>query len=327
MGKIILGVIVLVFLLVVVAIAIYLGHIAVYGYRQTLDESWQWQQEHVRQSRTYRRDMFRDYTIEASDGGVIHATLLPTDAKTTDANAAGTSAADADRYVILVHGYTDNRFGMMKYAPFYHEMGYHCVLFDQRGHGENAKDTCSYGPKEAAWLRDVLCDTRKRYGENITIGLHGESLGGATVLEAMKYPEVQKHVAFVVDDCGFAEIVPVLKDFLKSYHLPAWMVCPAMLSAKFFHGISLRNARPIDAMTGTTIPLLIIHGEKDTFITPDHSDRVYAAAIGPKQLHFIKDATHAQSAVDRPEEYREILREFLQGVFEGVPGGASRSAT
>ena len=55
MGKIILGVIVLVFLLVVVAIAIYLGHIAVYGYRQTLDESWQWQQEHVRQSRTYRR--------------------------------------------------------------------------------------------------------------------------------------------------------------------------------------------------------------------------------------------------------------------------------
>jgi len=313
---------------IVALLSFVFAYMITHGKRQTLDESWEWELSHVPAVRKFSRDMLTEYVIKGPEGEDIHVALLP--ASGTDASGSSASSEASDKYVILAHGYTDNRFGMMKYVPHYYDLGFNCILFDERGHGLSKPEPCSYGPRELDFLMAVVKDTLERYGSGsgsatgsgsvevdgpaITLGLHGESLGGATVLMSLAEPLVQENVKFVVDDCGFADIVTVLKVGLKMYHVPVWFLYPALWAARIMYGFKLWKARPIDYVYGNKIPLLCMHGDKDDFIVPEHSKRVYEATSGPREIHLFEGAWHAMSAVDKPEEYGEVLARFLKSL-------------
>ena len=73
------------------------------GSRQTLEEAFAWQSDHYDTS-FYAELEKSEYTVSAEDGYVLHAELLKNPEETTD-------------YVIISHGYTDNRMGALKYMP------------------------------------------------------------------------------------------------------------------------------------------------------------------------------------------------------------------
>ncbi len=291
---IVLAVLIVLFCALCAAFAWYITH----GRRQTMQESWDWEQEHVMDAKELSRDMFTDYIVKGSKGEDIHTSFLP-------------ACEPSNRYMILAHGYTDNRYGMIKYAVHYRKLGFNCVMFDERGHGENAKEPCSYSVREVDFLLDVLKDTCDRYGRDIVIGLQGESLGSATVLTSLKYDIVRENVRFAVEDCGFADIVPIILMCMKMVHVPAFMFGPINLFARLMYGISFKAARPIEAVKGNKIPLLVVHGAEDNFIYPLHGERIYEASEGPKEIRMVAKAGHAQSAVVDPDGYYEMLRAFI----------------
>ncbi len=274
----------------------YIAKIIVGGKRQTMEESWQWQMEHVPGARAFQRSEFKDYIVKSYDGYELHAAEVLAEEET-------------DRWMIMAHGYTDTRYGMLKYIQFFHRLGFHCVCYDERGHGENRAYPCSYGIREAKDLMEVLSDLYRRKGEGIRVGLLGESLGAATVMTALKY---KPKVEFAVDDCGFVEIVPILKAGIKKAGLPSWMVYPASLMGKLRYGVNFTAARPIDSLTENTVPMLIMHGEEDNFIFPSHSERAKETTKGYVELHLIPGAGHAGSAIVAPETYLKILQDFLE---------------
>ena len=159
------------------------------GSRQTLDEAMQWQSE--RYDTSFYNDLeHTDYTVESFDGYVLHARLLR-------------CPAHSGKYVIISHGYTDNRIGSLKYAKMYISLGYSCIIYDLRGHGMNQPTFTTYGIREGQDITELVRDTRARYKDIVQLGLHGESLGAASTVTALKYkPEVD----FVVADCGFSDI-------------------------------------------------------------------------------------------------------------------------
>ena len=276
----------------------YFANFTVYGRRQTMEESWNWQLEHSPACRDLDPSEFLNYTVTSEDGYVTHCSFLP-------------ATEPTNRYVILVHGYTDTRFGMLKYLQFYRKMNINCVLYDQRGHGENKKAPCTYGIKECLCLKAVYEDTLARYGADIRIGIHGESLGSATVLTAMQY---DFPVEFYVDDCGFAETIPVLKVGLGMMHLPKFLVYYASFWCKIMYGFFFGEARPIQYVDRNMKPLLIMHGAADDFILPEHSHRVYETTSGYKEEHYFTGAGHAESAIVCTEEYGRVLEAFLHTI-------------
>ena len=263
-----------------------------------MEDSWDWQMAHEPDARFLKKEDFQDYVVKSYDGYELHAAFLP-------------AKKETDRYVILCHGYTDTRYGMIKYLRFFHALDVHCVIYDERGHGENLRCPCSFGIREAKDLMVMIEDTYKRYGENLRLGMLGESLGGATVLTALQY---NPKVAFVVDDCGFSDIVPVLKDGVRKNHLLGGMVYLASFMAKLLYGASFTAARPVAAVKGNRIPLLIMHGAEDDFILPFHSEAVKAATEGYVELHLFPGAGHAGSAIVSPEEYARLLKQFLLNI-------------
>ena len=273
----------------------YSASFIVNGKRQTLDEAIAWQQQHYDIS-WYQPLEKTDYTIHSFDVYLLHVQFCKNPEPT-------------DKYVIISHGYTDNRYGMLKYMRQYLSAGFHCIIYDLRGHGENAPDFCTYSIRESKDLHALIADTRRRYPDLKVLGLHGESLGAATTVAVLKYDQ---DLAFAVADCGFSEITNVLKVGMRHSKMPEWFVWPASAAANLRYGYAFTQMRPIDSLKNNQVPLLFLHGEKDTFIVPKNSEDMLQATAGPAELHVIPDAKHAASVLTHPDLYEEYLHAFLE---------------
>ena len=263
--------------------------------RRSFEETLAWQKDHYDIS-FYDHLEKIDYKITSYDGYVIPVQLLKNPEPT-------------NKYMLMTHGHTDNRYGMLKYAKVYLDLGFNVILYDLRAHGENVKTICTFSIREAKDLAVLIKDCRERYPDMTVFGIHGESLGAATSVAVLKYkPEID----FVVEDCGFAEIIPVMQGELKRLHLPGWMVYPASLCSKIIYGYSFKEMRPIDSLDDNEIPILFIHGADDAYIPPVHAQMMYDRNKGYGELHYIKGAGHAESVLTDPEKYRKIVAEFIQ---------------
>lgn len=280
--------------LLAVLLSLWLAGYVMTGKRQTLNEAMQWQSEHYDTS-FYDALEKEDYTVDSYDGYTLHVQLLKNPGPVT-------------KYMLLSHGYTDNRMGSLKYAKMYLDLGFNCIIYDLRGHGENESTFTTYGIREGQDIAALVKDTRERYPELTQLGLHGESLGAASTVNSLQYkPEVD----FAVADCGFSDIENVLRGGFKSAHLPAFFVDLTDFGAKIRYHYSIKAMRPIDSLDDNEVPLLFIHGAEDAFILPKNSEDMAARTKGVHELHLIEKAGHAESVLTDPALYAQYVREFL----------------
>ena len=291
-------IIVLVILIILFfGLSLWLASFVMTGTRQTLDEAMTWQSEHYDTSFYDGLDK-TDYTVKGYEDYILNVEFLK-------------NPSETDRYIIISHGYTDNRIGSLKYARMYLELGFNCIIYDLRGHGLNEKTFTTYGVLEA---RDLIClinDTKSRYHDISLLGLHGESLGAATTITSLKY---KPDVDFVVADCGFSDIENVLRAGYRNAHAPVFLVDVASFGAVIRYHYSLKKMRPIDSLVDNEIPIMFIHGENDTFISPENSVNMSKKTKGFSRLHIVPGAEHAESILKESDEYKKFVEEFLEEI-------------
>lgn len=293
----ILAIVLIVIFILFIGLSYGLCYYATHVKRQSFEEALAWQKDHYDTS-FYDPLEKVDYKITSYDGYIIPVQLLKNPVPT-------------DKYMLITHGHTDNHYGMLKYTKMYLDYGFNVILHDLRAHGENVKTICTFSIRESKDLDVLIKDCRNRYPDMKFFGIHGESLGSATSLAVLQYkPEID----FVVADCGFAEIIPVMQGGLRGMHLPTWMVYPASFVSRILYGYSFTDSRPIDALKDNEIPILFIHGADDTYILPSHAERMHEANKGYSEVHFIPGAEHAGSMLTNPSAYRKIVKEFLEKI-------------
>lgn len=217
-------------------------------------------------------------------------------------------------YVVLSHGYTSTRYGMYKYAVLWRKMGYNCVIYDNRGHGVNKPSVISFGWRECRDLMAVIEDTYNRYGRDIHIGLHGESMGAGLQLMALSY---NPKVDFIVNDCGYSEILPVIRWKAKdAFGMPEWVADLAAPFGKFLYGFSFKEVRPIDQLKENEIPICFVHGQNDNFTHKWHSEKMYEVNKGYKELHLYEGADHAECVEVDTKRYQVMLESFIKAVYD-----------
>ena len=197
------------------------------------------------------------------------------------------------------------------YTVMYLQLGYNCIIYDLRGHGENASTITTYGMREGKDLNALIKDTRKRYSDLTVLGLHGESLGAATTISSLQY---KPDVDFVVSDCGFADIENVLQDGYRKAHVPVFLVDLADVGARLRYHVSIKKMRPIEALKNNQVPILFIHGQDDAFIDSSNSKRMADADSGYHEYYEIPTAGHAESIFVAPKDYQKYVSGFLKKV-------------
>jgi len=218
------------------------------------------------------------------------------------------------RWAVVCHGYASaGKERMMYVAQTFHEMGYSVLSPDARGHGKSGGDILGMGWPDRfdilQWIDEL--NTRDSAEEII---LYGVSMGAATVIMASGEP-LPLSVKAIVADSGYASVKKELSYQLKMlYGLPAFPVyhiCSLIVRIRAGYWLSAANA--VKQIAKSITPVLLIHGDEDTFVPPYMLDELYAAASCPKQKMLIEGAGHCQSsAVDR-QRYWGAVSGFLAG--------------
>lgn len=294
-------IVLLVLALILVLIFFGLATFAVFPKRFSMEETKIWEMtKPYLQGQSFESTQL--YTIASFDGYEIHAELIP-------------GPKESNRYVIISHGYTYTRYGSYKYVYLFRKLGYHCIIYDDRGHGENKKARCMFGIRESKDLLCLINDAYRRFGKDIHLGLHGESMGaGLTIMALGEKPPIE----FVVADCGYGNLIEVLCGQVKQvFHLPGCLAYGASFVGRLCYGFSLAKVTPIDALEENEIPICFIHGKADKFILCEQSLKMSERTRGYKEVHLFEGAGHAQSIEVDIKRYENVLSQFLEKVIRG----------
>lgn len=228
-------------------------------------------------------------------------------------NGEGASAK-RPKVAVICHGHTWNRLNSLKYANIFYAKGYNLVLYDHAYFGESEGQFTTLGLYEKQDLNAVLNLVREKFGKNAIVGLHGESMGAATVLLELG---VRNDVDFVVADCPFSYTMSYYRELCTHLtHLPSFPIVDmanAMSKRKF--GYDFTKVSPLDAVKNSNTPVCFIHGKEDKFIYPSHSEKMFAVCKNPlSELHLVDGAAHACSHLVNNEQYWQIVGDFVDKV-------------
>lgn len=218
---------------------------------------------------------------------------------------------DTKNTVIICHGVTENKINSIKYARMFERLGFNAFVYDHRRHGESGGKTTSYGYYEKFDLEAVVKTVRSIIGEDAILGTHGESMGAATTL--LYAGSLSDQADFYVADCSFSDFEKLLYRIMITTtklrtQIPVHLV---NLFLKFRDGYIMRNVKPVDVVENIEKPVLFIHSIPDSFIPCEMTKEMYERKQGPKELKLFDKGEHAKSFNENPEEYEEVVRNFI----------------
>lgn len=283
-------------LLTVIAVSVYTANLVAHPKTISLSAETEYEKTHG-MWRDYGDFAKEEYLIRSYDGYELNVIFIP-------------AATKSDKYVIISHGYGGCRLGSVKYLHLFRELGFNAIMYDDRGHGSNAKAPCTMGFKESRDLMKVIEHVYERFGEKITLGLHGESMGSALTNNALQY---SPKISFIVSDCGYNDLEKLIGYLInKQIHFPRWFAKPAGLFSKLIYGYSFNQVSPVKHVSTTDIPICFFHGQDDDFIPCYHAEEMHKAAVNNySELHLIPGAGHAASVITDEAGYKEIVKNFL----------------
>ena len=230
--------------------------------------------------------------------------------------------------VVFCHEYLGDRWSALAYLGHLRDLGFDLFSFDFRNHGQSDVEP-GYQPlqwltaHELSDLRAALRYVRDRPdADPAGVGLFGVSRGACAALcVGGKDPGVwgvatdgafPTHGTMLAYILRWAEIYVGVKTIwrhlpIQAYQFLAWSSrkrVQARLNCRF-PNVERATARLAPR------PLLMVHGEKDSYIGPDIARGLFAAAGEPKQLWLVPKAKHNRCREVAGEAYYDRVASFF----------------
>ncbi len=220
--------------------------------------------------------------------------------------------------ILLFHGYrTDGHVDFCCAYRYYYEQGFSLLSVYQRSHAKSEGRFITFGVKERQDCLRWAEYAAKRFGGAHPLILDGMSMGASTVLMASALP-LPDSVRGIIADSGFTSAWDEIHYLMEGMHIPcpSLLLAGADLIARLAAGFSFRACSTVEAMEKNTRPILMIHGDADTFVPARFSEACFAACRTEKELHIIRGADHGTGyLVDLPLA-QDALQRFLNKCTE-----------
>jgi pimeloyl-ACP methyl ester carboxylesterase len=272
-------------------------------------------------------------TLVTQDGVPIDAVHLP---RTSPPGAgdpgepAGPPAAGRDLAIVIAHGFT---------MSWQHPLTWHVaqrlarhagiVTFDFRGHGRSG-GLSTLGDKEVDDL-----DVAVRYARELgyqRVATVGFSMGGSVVLrQAALYGGSDAVVSVSGPGRWFYRGTVAM----RRVHLVAERRLGRLFSRYVLNTRVSPDGWPTpDPMPPaeavsliSPVPVLIVHGDQDSYFPPDHGQQLYDAAGEPRELWLIPGFGHAERHTDDALADRiAAWADKASAAATAAPGSAGQSA-
>jgi pimeloyl-ACP methyl ester carboxylesterase len=220
--------------------------------------------------------------------------------------------------VVIVHGYGDNKSGMLDSATFLHDR-YNLVIFDLRNSGQSTGELTTQGNAEQRDLAAIL-DWVVRTRAPSQLAVFGQSMGGQTAINVVAH---DPRVTALILDSTHDRLATAMSARIGNAGYPFGEVgfLAVALGSWIRSGEFVLGSDPIEAIDELGAqPVLLLQGGSDIDVPPDSADRMAAAAEAAGvdlELHVCEAAAHAHLDEDCPQEYGEWLNDFLERVLGG----------
>ena len=236
---------------------------------------------------------YEDVTLTSSDGVELHGWFLP-----AEGPALGT--------VLQLHGNAENistHFTSVAWMP---ARGFNVFALDYRGYGASDGVATLEGVQldiDAA-MRTLLA---RGDVDKDRIVIYGQSLGGALAVYNVAHSPFRDHIRALVIESTFSGYVEIAREKFAD-HWFTWLfqwIPWLTVDDRFSPLPEIKKVSPI--------PLLILHGDRDPVVPVHHGQRLYEAAMEPKQLWIVPGAGHIQTMREPAQQDRLVayLREAL----------------
>jgi alpha-beta hydrolase superfamily lysophospholipase len=195
--------------------------------------------------------------------------------------------------VLYLHGARWNLTGSVTRIDRWRQLGFAVLAVDYRGFGKSTDiaptEAYAYEDAEAAWdYLAKLAPGRDRF-------IVGHSLGGAIAAElARRRPDASG----LVLEATFTSVRDMIGE-------SPWGFLPVGL-------ILTQEFDTLSKMPALKVPVLVIHGTRDSIVPFRMGERLYEAAPGPKRFIRVEGAGHHNLSGAGFDQYREALRELFR---------------
>ena len=243
-----------------------------------------------------------DFSVRAPDGILLRGW------KVRPKNSNG-------NWVLLFHGVSDNRAGVLGHAEFLLRAGYNVVMMDARAHGASEGTLATYGWKERRDTQSIVDGLEKTEAVAHLYAL-GESMGAAIALQSA---EIETRIEAVVAESSFQDLREVTYDYAglqwsvllgKTLFSPAAIV--AIRAAEKEGGFRFDDVSPANAVARRPFRVLLICGLRDHNIPARHSQAIFLAAAGRKVLWLVPGAGHTGALGTAPQEFERRVLTFFR---------------
>lgn len=243
---------------------------------------------------------FEKLTMETDDGKILVARQYVVN-------------KNGDDWVVILHGQNGSMEDIYDIAFRYSEEGYNVLMPDLRANGESEGSYYGMG-----WLDrlDVInwIDVVLEEYPSANIAIHGVDLGAATALMLSGEP-LKDSIKVIVAEGAYTTAWDVVKKEYKARH-EDWPAFPAvhMLSAvaKVWGGYSLTEANAVEQVKKTSVPILLIQGKNDTYVTPEMTEELNQAIASEHQMVTIATGTHEDCRFAEPDTYYAAVFDFVE---------------
>lgn len=227
--------------------------------------------------------------FKAADGTALFAWFLP-------------ARGDPKATVLYLHGNAQNisvHFSNVAWMP---AQGFSVLAFDYRGYGGSAgKPTLEGVQLDIDAAMRVLLERPDVDPDRIVV--FGQSLGGALAIHYVAQSAYKKQIRAVIADSPFSDYRQVAQEKLADFFI-TW---PLQWLASFTINNDFAPKASVAALA--PVPLLLIHGERDSIVGSHHSRVLFDSAQQPKALWSLPDAGHIGAM--RDAKVRKRLADFV----------------
>lgn len=239
-----------------------------------------------------------------------------------------TTAARRLGVVVFCHEYLGDRWSALAYIGHLRDLGFDLFSFDFRNHGQSDAEP-KYQPLQwltAHELSDLRAALKYVQGrpdaDPAGVGLFGVSRGGSAALcvggkdagvwgvaTDGAFPTHGTMLAYIL---RWAEIYVSAKTIWRHLPVQAYQFL-AWSSRKRIQGRLNCRFPNVERATARLAPrpLLMIHGEKDSYIGPDIARGLFAAAGEPKELWIVPKAKHNRCREVAQAEYPDRVASYF----------------
>jgi alpha-beta hydrolase superfamily lysophospholipase len=219
---------------------------------------------------------------------------------TTDSVKKGT--------VILCHGYSGNKSGMLDKADIFLDAGYNTLLMDFMGSGGSEGHQTTIGFLEAVQVKSAY-DHLVQTGETHII-LFGTSMGAAAIMKAQQ--DYQFDQASLILECPFGTMLKTVQSRFRTMHIPSFpMDRLLVLWGGMLNGFNAFSHNPQDYALKIKQPVLLLHGEKDEKVSMEEIQLIFKNLQGKKTLKTYPLAGHENYLNRYRNEWTKDILEFI----------------